>query len=121
VWGTPAIDQGVAIFGDVNGSAYAVNVEDGSQAWRVQLDGSITASPAVENGVVYFPTESGTVFARLAASGDPKWQIPVGGELLSDPILGGDSLYVASLGGTSLVTCLDSASGATRWSFQPAQ
>ena len=32
-----------------------------------------------------------------------------------------DSLFVASLGGESLVTCLDSASGATRWSFQPAQ
>jgi outer membrane protein assembly factor BamB len=98
-----------------------VNVADGTQVWRVELDGSITASPAVENGMVYYPTDAGTMYARQADTGDPQWQIPVGGELLSDPILGGDSLFVASLGGESLVTCLDSASGATRWSFQPAQ
>jgi len=119
VWGDPAVQDGVAYFGDVDGTFYAVDA-NGHVVWQSHLDGDVTASPAVENGIVYFATADGQVFARQAADNTPAWQQPLDGQLLTDPAVTGDSLLVASLDGKNLLTAFDATSGAVRWSYQPA-
>lgn len=119
VWGDPAVQDGVAYFGDVDGTFYAINSQ-GQPVWRSHLDGDVTASPAVENGTVYFVTADGQVFARNAADNSPEWQQPLDGQLLTDPVITGDSLLVAALDGKNLLTAFDSTSGAVRWAYQPA-
>ncbi len=119
VWGDPVVQDGVAYFGDVDGTFYAIDSK-GNVVWQSRLDGDVTASPAVENGKVYFVTADGQVFARQAADNSPVWQQPLDGQLLTDPIVTGESLLVASLDGTNLLTAFDATSGAVRWSYQPA-
>ena len=118
VWGDPAVQDGVAYFGDVDGTFYAVDTK-GNEVWRSHLDGDVTASPAVENGTVFFVTADGQVFARKAADNSPAWQQPLDGQLLTDPVATGDSLLVASLDGTNLLTAFDATSGAVRWAYEP--
>jgi outer membrane protein assembly factor BamB len=119
VWGDPAVQDGLAYFGDVDGTFYAIDSQ-GHVKWQSRLDGDVTASPAVENGNVYFVTADGQVFARHAADNSPLWQKPLAGQLLTDPVITGESLLVASLDGDNLLTAFDSSSGAVRWSYQPA-
>jgi outer membrane protein assembly factor BamB len=118
VWGDPAVQDGVAYFGDVNGTFYAVDSQ-GHVVWQNYLDGDVTASPTIENGSVYFVTAVGQVFARNAADNTPVWQQPLSGQLLTDPVVTGESLLVASLDGDNLLTAFDATSGAVRWAFQP--
>ncbi len=103
------------------GTLYAVDLARQAEVWRVQPDGAVAGSPAVLGDLVYFTTESGTVYARQAASGAPAWEQALTGKLYADPLLAGDMLLVASMQGESLLTALDAATGAIRWSFTPAR
>ncbi len=120
VWGNPAIGDGLAYFGDVSGALYAVD-EQGTTVWKNALDGGVAASPVYAEGRVFFVTEQGTVFARQGETNDPVWEQPLEGRLLADPLIVNDSLLVTAVDGESLLTAMDSESGAIRWTFQPAE
>jgi outer membrane protein assembly factor BamB len=48
-YGPPLIYDGVAYFGDEGGFMHAVNVKDGSEKWRYQLQGKIWSSPTIKD------------------------------------------------------------------------
>ena len=49
------VGSGLVLVGTDNGFVYAFKQEDGSQAWRAQLDSEVLASPVVGSDVVVAP------------------------------------------------------------------
>jgi len=123
VWGSPAVADGIAYFGDYAGIAYAVNLANGRETWRKQLDGSIIATPALSGEGVYFVTNEGTVHAFEPRSGNSLWSSNpnLNDMLLSDPVLAGETLIVATMGSECLISAIDTNSGAVRCLFQPGE
>jgi hypothetical protein len=60
------------------------------------------------------------VQARSTADGAPLWEVTLAGPVNTDPLLTGERLLVAIAGGDVLLAALDPATGATRWTFAPA-
>jgi outer membrane protein assembly factor BamB len=122
VWGNPALADRAAFFGDVNGVVYAIELNGGEERWRVQPDGPVAATPAILEDRVYVGTASGTVYAYSVTGGVPVWQQPFPDrKAYTEPLVVDDTLLVAWMGGDALLTAMDAASGAIRWSFTPAR
>ncbi|MEE8567163.1 MAG: PQQ-binding-like beta-propeller repeat protein [Anaerolineales bacterium] len=123
VWGSPAVANGIAYFADNTGMAYAVDLTNAHELWRIELDGPVTVTPALRDGNVFFVTEAGTVYSLETDSGKSLWTSKpnLDGALLSDPVLTGDTLLVAVMGSECLVSAIDSYSGAVRCLFQPSE
>ncbi len=125
--------------GSTDGNLYAVDLESGTQKWKLFTGVRVTSSPAVENGVVYFGSYSGRFYAVDAASGKLKWKFQTEGEkrfegkhlhgsepaaetmpdpfdfYLSSPALWSGAVYFGS--GDGNVYALDAATGTLKWKF----
>ena len=117
VWSTPAVENGVAYFGSLDHSLYAVRVEDGKELWRFPTKGALTATPVVANGRVYVGSfdstfyavdaESGTEVARFEGAKGWYWAGPVATE---------ETIYAASLDGN--LYALDIGSLELKWTLE---
>ena len=72
---------------------YALNLDDGSEAWRLELIG-LASSPSIANGLVFLALRSGDVAAFNAVSGEQRWRSRVGLEFFTVPIPYEGTLYV---------------------------
>jgi outer membrane protein assembly factor BamB len=108
---SPAIADGVAYFGDTNGTLYAFSADGcGSDVceplWRAPLVQSIYNSPAVVGGIVYVGTASvkGALFAFDAAGcggpvcTTPLWQSPPLSIIDAAPTVANGVVYVGVQG-----------------------
>lgn len=59
--------------GSENGTVLALNVDNGEQIWRAQVDGEILAAPYLDFGVVLLTTTSGKLIALNAENGEQLW------------------------------------------------
>jgi outer membrane protein assembly factor BamB len=98
---TPAIANGLVMFGAGNGVFYAVNSASAQVQWQFQTRAPIESSAAVGTGSpsVYFGSDDASIHA-LDASGSEKWSRPVGTSVTSSPAIAADgSLWVGSQSG----------------------
>ena len=98
---TPAISNGLVLFGAGNGVFYAVNASSGQVQWQFQTKAPIESSAAVGTGSpsVYFGSDDASIHA-LDISGTEKWNRPVGTSVTSSPAIAADgSLWVGSQSG----------------------
>jgi eukaryotic-like serine/threonine-protein kinase len=114
---SPSISDGVVTVGGRDGSAYGINLVDGSLRWRTTHDGSswILAS-AIENGTVYLASGSALmVQAADLKTGAEKWRHKTKGAVFSSMTIAGDVLYFADLAGN--VEAIDRATGERQWIY----
>lgn len=120
LWGSPAFDNGVLYFADLNGNIYSVDAATGSQNWgELKPDGPIVASPLVAGDQVYFGSENGT-FIALDRDGGIVWEKAIGGSLYTPPVLSGDTILVAPYQAEFALVAYD-ASGKQAWTFTPVK
>jgi len=102
----PAVSQGRIVFGTHDGLVVGARVEDGAEAWSVNLGGCIASSPAVQNGVVYIgwsgrapchtgKDETGGIAALSLRTGELLWRFNPG-NVESSPAIVDDTLYFAA-------------------------
>ncbi len=75
----PCLDEKKIYFGADNGYFFALNQDDGSEAWKFKVgypaDGkSIFSSPAIYKNIVYFGSYDGNVYALDKDSGELRWK-----------------------------------------------
>lgn len=95
---TPAISNGLVLFGANNNVFYAVNSSSAQVQWQFQTGGPIESSAAVGTGTpsVYFGSDDASVHA-LDVNGTQTWSRSVGTSVRSSPAIGADgSLWVGS-------------------------
>lgn len=133
--GGVAVDNGTVYVSDGINVVSAMDADDGTVDWNVELT-SVAAdvpaesasAPAVENGTVYVGTTDaavGTVHALDAASGTTEWRFERADASMASPAVANGTVYVpaeqwtasSTLTRRSGVYALDGATGALEWQF----
>ena len=137
---SPALASGTLYIGSTDGNFYALDAASGAQRWKFETHARIVSSAAVADGTVYFSSYDHHFYALDAATGTLKWKYDFAGErrfaaehihgtypsaetmpdpfdfYASSPALWRGAVYFGS--GNGMITALDAASGAVRWTFK---
>src|SRR5579884_2358741 len=98
---TPAIANGLAVFGDDDQNVYGVSTTGHTATWVFKTAGPVSGSPAIATGnnMIYIGSQDGNVYA-LDTNGNQKWAYATGTPILASPALGNDhSLWIGSTSG----------------------
>lgn len=114
---TALIVAGVVYVGDVDGTFYAYNLDDGSEVWQQKFEGSgFLAGAAYHDGRLYTGDFNGNIRALDATDGKELWQYEAKGEAYAAPnVVDGRVLITTEAG--ELIS-LAAASGKEQWHFQ---
>jgi outer membrane protein assembly factor BamB len=66
---------GIVVVGAMDGSAIALNLDNGDEIWRTRLSSEVLALSTVVGGVVVARTNDGRLHALDAASGTVRWTV----------------------------------------------
>lgn len=124
-WSTPCIlpERGRIIATARDGSVTSV-CDDGSIAWRAQLNDTITASPCPawvgrRGDVIFIGTHGGRLYALSVTDGATLWETEIGGVIRATTAVanvhddGVPRVFVASYG--DYVSCLRADDGTVEW------
>lgn len=127
--GTPAVVGELVVHAsgsESSGALVARNLEDGIEAWRAFVDGSVPGGLVASGGLVYAATTEGTVVAVEAGTGEERWRSEVEGRIEATPAVAGGLVLVASENrqtGVTTLYALDAergpGDGPATWRFSP--
>lgn len=109
----PVLAGGRLFVGSLEGTAYAVDANDGSTVWTNHLEGGTASTAAVAGGFVIFHRTAGVVEAFRATDGQRAWSYDCGKAITSAPCVVSGVVLSATHGG--YVFALDVATGSQRW------
>ncbi len=109
----PVLVGGRVYVGSMEGTAYAIEAEDGATAWTAPIPGGTVASAAVAGAAVIFHTASGEVRALRIRDGSVLWTFDTGRAITGAPCVSGHIVLTATHGGR--VFALNTETGALRW------
>lgn len=117
VWAGPGVDEDTLYFGDLSGTFYALNRQDGTIKWQLQPDpdSAIVGTPLVTEDGIYFTTEAGSLVS-VNPEGAIRWKQPYETSLHSGPVQAGDFLLIATANPEMLLIAVD-PNGVQRWSY----
>jgi len=128
---SPTLVDGVAYFGSMLGTIYAVDANTGGELWTFKTDFCVKSSIAVVNGKLYTGADDGNIYCLDAATGTKLWETFAGGfkkgsiggmisasvdSARSSPMVLMSRVYVGAL--DSNLYCLDALTGDVIWKFQ---
>jgi outer membrane protein assembly factor BamB len=115
IWSSPAVTNGIAYFGDLNHSFYAVSLEDCSLQWPapIELDGGIASTPLVIAGKVYVGAFDRNFYAIDAKTGQADKLFTADNWFWSGVASDGSALFIPSLDGKLYAMSL--STGALLW------
>ncbi|WP_425600924.1 PQQ-binding-like beta-propeller repeat protein [Haloterrigena alkaliphila] len=113
--GTVAAHDGYGYVGSWDDTFYCIDLEDGTEEWAFETDGSIMANPAVDvdEDVVYMGNDDGAVYAIDAKSGEELWSADVGGRVIGGLSVTAGSVLVGSY--DSHLYAFDKETGGQCW------
>ena len=119
----PVYDSGVVYAADRQGIVKAINSDDGSEIWSVNLaekegwfsrqSSLLSGGVTVANGHVYVGSEKAQVYALNASDGSIIWQTTAAGEVLSRPVASDGLVLIHTSNGQ--LQALDENSGVVKW------
>lgn len=113
---SPAVDQGIIVFGCDDGFIYAVDQLSGNILWKYQTKASVQATPAIKDSVVYIGSSDNTFYAIHLKTGKLIWRFKSDGQILNGAALNDRLIIFGS--NDSFLYCLDRFSGTKIWSFE---
>ena len=104
-----------------DGKLHAVDVENGSERWAVDIGGlGARSSPTVADGTVYVGSQDENLYAFDAVSGTREWApFNTDGEVNSSPTVVAGTVFVGSDDGT--VYAVDAETGDQEWQFTESE
>lgn len=113
---TPAVANGLAIFGNQEGRVEAVDLSSGRSRWSFRTGASIFSSPAVSDGRVVFGSADGFIYCLRTTNGKLLWKTATGAAVLGSPLIVGSEVFIG--GSDGRMRSLFLANGAEIWSFE---
>jgi len=77
IWTRPAIDAGIAYYGDFDGSLFALDITSQKTEWTEKTDGRVKSGPAVVGEWVIFADESPAVSFVNRETGQIRNRVPI--------------------------------------------
>lgn len=92
--GSPAVSDGVVVFGSANYNIYGLDSKTGKELWHIATNQAVMGATTIHDGVAYIGGGDGRMFAIDIHTGEVKWAF---GELknyvLTRPLVYNDKLY----------------------------
>ncbi len=112
----PTASDGRVYIGTPSRFVFALDYATGSEIWRYEVGGAVSAAPAIDNGRVYFGQKGEEFFYCLdAQTGDMIWKQMVGWVWSSANVADGGVFIPGSDG---YVSCLEADTGHIRWRYR---
>lgn len=113
VRGSAMIQHGRAFIGSYDGYLYAINLKDGTIAWRYRSQRGITTRPVDVDDSIIFGSEDQNVYALRAGNGRMQWSFRAAMAVRSSPAQIGDRIVVGADDGYCY--CLEAHEGSLAW------
>ncbi|MCI0867801.1 MAG: PQQ-binding-like beta-propeller repeat protein [Chloroflexi bacterium] len=95
----PAATQEAIYAGDILGTLYARDANQGAEVWSFQAGDGIVSSPVVLGDLVIFGARDGVLYALNRADGSSVWQLSLGAPIEVSPVFAEGLLYVRTTDG----------------------
>ncbi len=111
----PAVDGGAVYAAGESGRVVRINLQNGSEAWRMDTGRKLSAGVGVGSGLVVAGGLKGEVVALDAASGVKRWEVSLPSVVVAPPAIEGDLVLVRT--GNGQVHGLNTADGSRKWLY----
>jgi eukaryotic-like serine/threonine-protein kinase len=120
---SPALADGLVLFGSGDGAVYALDAASGVLRWKYRTGNVVHASPAVAGGLVYVGSWDSNFYALDEHTGRERWRFKTGEDPLVNNQVGIQSSATVFDGVVyfgcrdSHLYALDARTGMKRWAF----
>lgn len=97
---SPAVAEGLAVYGTRGKFVYAIRCEDGKQVWRFPTKGRVDSSPVIVGGRLFLGSSDGRVYALGLKDGKLLWEYEAGGSFVAGPAVADGRLVIGTDRGT---------------------
>ena len=111
---TPAVNNGLVIFGNQKGKLVALSLNTGKTKWRYQTGAAIYSSPASAENKIVFGSTDGYVYC-LNNSGKLLWKFKADAAVLGSPVIENNIVYIGA--SDHKFRAIDLLSGKEKWVF----
>ena len=92
--GSPAVSDGVVVFGSANYNIYGLDAKTGKERWRITTSQAVMGAATIHQGVAYIGGGDGRMFAIDIHTGAVKWSFDeLKNYVLTRPLVYRDKLY----------------------------
>ena len=92
--GSPAVSDGVVVFGSTNYNIYGLDAKTGEELWHVATNQAVMGAATIHEGIAYIGGGDGRMFAIDIHTGKVKWTFDeLKNYVLTRPLVYEDQLY----------------------------
>lgn len=92
--GSPAVSDGVVVFGSTNYNIYGLDAKTGEELWHVATNQAVMGAATIHEGIAYIGGGDGRMFAIDIHTGKVKWSFDeLKNYVLTRPLVYEDKLY----------------------------
>ena len=92
--GSPAVSEGVVVFGSANYNIYGLDAKTGKELWHISTNQAVMGAATIENGIAYIGGGGGRMFAIDIHTGKIKWSFDeLKNYVLTRPLVYNQKLY----------------------------
>ena len=92
--GSPAVSEGVVVFGSANYNIYGLDAKTGKELWHISTNQAVMGASTIENGIAYIGGGDGRMFAIDIHTGKIKWSFDeLKNYVLTRPLVYNQKLY----------------------------
>lgn len=92
--GSPAVSDGVVVFGSANYNIYGLDARTGKELWHISTNQAVMGAATIENGIAYIGGGDGRMFAIDIHTGKIKWSFDeLKNYVLTRPLVYNQKLY----------------------------
>ena len=115
--GSPAVADGVVVFGSANYNVYGLDAKTGAQLWSYTTNQAVMGAATIHEGVAFIGGGDGRMFAFDLKTGAVKWSFDeLKNYVLTRPLVYGDKLYFGAWDTYFYALNLEDGSLAWKWS-----
>ncbi|MHC4361880.1 MAG: outer membrane protein assembly factor BamB family protein, partial [Planctomycetota bacterium] len=93
---SPAIGEGVVVFGGRDNRVHCVNRSNGESLWTFDALDEVDSSPVICGDKVVVGSEDGRLYMLRLSDGRAVWSYEIGRPITSSPAVAGDMVFVGS-------------------------
>ena len=92
--GSPAVSEGVVVFGSANYTIYGLHAKTGKQLWHITTNQAVMGAATIHEGIAYIGGGDGRMFAIDIHTGKVSWSFDqLTNYVLTRPLVYNDKLY----------------------------
>ncbi len=111
---TPAVGNGLGVFGNQQGKLVALSLSNGKTKWSYQTGAGIYSSPAIAANKIVFGSTDGYIYC-LNMSGNLQWKYKANAAVLGSPVIDDNTVYIGA--SDHQFRAIDFESGKEKWVF----